>query len=149
MSELASTPAPIPMPVRCNGDALLLLSMAAKPEPEVLAFLLDRQGLGGVVLAVGNARRPDRVLGVVDVVARAGEQVGGMASLVVASVRPKGAMLPGDAQRWLTASDMCRQHGLVLVEWYVLGRHGPQLPRELVGEPSRWPVSQEPDVAPA
>jgi hypothetical protein len=62
-----------------------------------------------------------------------------LASLVVASVRPEGGLLPGDVDRWLEASTRCEQRGIVLLEWYVMGRYGPECPRDLLGEPPRWP----------
>ena len=58
--------------------------------------------------------------------------------MIVASSRPDGDVEPDDVHRWLEASDQCRAGGLELVEWFVLGRSGPQRPRELFGEPERW-----------
>ena len=39
-------------------------------------------------------------------------------AMIVASSRPDG--------------------GIELIEWFVLGRSGPQCPHELFGEPERW-----------
>ena len=60
-------------------------------------------------------------------------------SIVLASVRPDSGMLPGDVDRWLEASAIVDQHGLVLLEWFVIGPMGPECPRDLLGEPERWP----------
>jgi len=45
-----------------------------------------------------------------------------------------------------TASDLheglyklAETHGIELLEWFVVGPHGAECPRELLGEPERWP----------
>lgn len=133
-----STSTPSPMPVRCDADALHLIHLAAKDEPETLAFLLDEHGIGGVLVAYANTRGPDDVLDLVELMLMAAEGVEFLESLVVASVRPDGGLLPGDVDRWLEASTRCEQRGIVLLEWYVMGRYGPECPRDLLGEPPRW-----------
>jgi hypothetical protein len=57
---------------------------------------------------------------------------------VIATVRPHDGVLPGDVDRWLDASSIARDHGIELIEWYVIGPHGTQCPRDLLGEPERW-----------
>ncbi len=134
-----STSTPSPMPVRCDADALHLLDLAAKDEPETLAFLLDDDGIGGVLVAVEHTHGPDDLLDVVELMLMVADGVESLVSLVVASVRPDGGLLPGDVDRWFEASTRCEQRGIVLLEWYVMGRYGPECPRDLLGEPPRWP----------
>ena len=57
-----------PHTVCTDADALLVIwaAMQEPPVHETLAFLLDDQGRGGVVLAVTGTHRPDAVLDVVD-----------------------------------------------------------------------------------
>jgi hypothetical protein len=132
---------PIPMPVRCAADALSLLSRAMSDplQAETLAFLLDHRGVGGVVIVVEGTLTPDSVLDVVEVMAQTAERVPHLTSLVVASVRPGSGVLPGDIDRWLEASSIATLHGIELLEWYVMAPHGPECPRDLLGEPERWP----------
>jgi hypothetical protein len=127
--------------VRCGTEALHLLSLAvARPlRHETLCFVLDHQGIGGVVIVVSGTHAPDSVLHVVEFMATAAEGSPRAASLVVASVRPSGGVLPGDVDRWLEASELTDLRGIRLVEWYVVGPGGIECPRDLLGEPERWP----------
>lgn len=135
-----------PMPVRNGAQALRLLA-AARSDParhETLAFLLDADGIGGVVTVISGTEPPDAMLQIVELMCRAGERVPGLCSLVVASVRPHsdvpaGDVLAGDVDRWLEASSIAHGFGLQLIEWYVIGRRGTVCPRDLLGEPERWP----------
>ncbi len=135
------TSVPSPMPVRSAGAALFLLGLAIgdPPEAETLAFLLDEQGMGGIVLAFQGTESPDMMLHIVDFMSLAGERIPEVTSLVVASFRPGGGIVPGDLDRWLEASTRCAERGLRLTEWFVLGDMGPECPRDLLGEPPRWP----------
>jgi hypothetical protein len=134
---------PPPTPVRCHADALHLLALAvSRPfEPETLCFVLDAHGVGGVVTVVSGTTTPESVLHVVEFMARAAQGVPRAVSLVAASVRPGGGVLPGDIDRWLEASDIAQQRGVTLLEWYVIGPGGFECPRDLLGEPERWPRS--------
>jgi sugar/nucleoside kinase (ribokinase family) len=140
-ADTRPTPDHPPEPVRSSADALHLLSLAVRHplQPETLAFLLSADGVGGVILAVDGTHRPDDVLDVVEVMAQAGNRVPHAAALVVASVRPESGTLPGDIDRWLEASDLAELHGTRLLEWYIIGPTGAECPRDLLGEPTRWP----------
>jgi hypothetical protein len=131
-----------PRPIRTSADATHLLSIAVtRPfEHETLAFLLDDEGVGGVIIAVEGTAPPDAVLDVLAFRCQVGKRVPALCSVVVASVRPDAGLLPGDIDRWLEASDIAAAHGLTLLEWYVVNRIGFHCPRELLGEPPRWPV---------
>jgi hypothetical protein len=133
---------PSPTPVRCAHDAISLLSLAVV-EPlvaETLAFLLDERGIGGVIVAFDGTTTADSVLDIVEVMAQAGERAPRCTSLVVASVRPNSGVLPGDVDRWLEASSIADLHRIELVEWYVVSPFGIECPRDLLGEPERWPA---------
>ena len=136
------TSTPSPMPVRSAGAALFLLGLASREttESETMAFLLDDHGMGGVVVAFEGTESPDAMLLIVDVMSLAGEGVADITSLVVASFRPGGGIVPGDLDRWLEASTVCAARGLELTEWFVIGQMGPVCPRDLLGEPPRWPT---------
>lgn len=128
------------MPVRSSADAIHLFSLAVHQPytDETLAFLLDDEGIGGVIIAVAGTVEPDAMLDVVSFMARPGADAAGRRAIVVASVRPGGGLIPGDIDRWFEASDMAETNGCTLVEWYVIGRDGVDIPRELIGEPARW-----------
>lgn len=126
--------------VRTDAEALEVLfhAMQQPAEAETLAFLLDEHWQGGVILAVSDTHRLDAVLDVVDIMARASEAVPRAAYMVVGSVRPTSGFHYGDVHRWVEASDIARHSGLELVEWYVIGSGGVELPRLRYGDPSRW-----------
>ena len=44
----------------------------------------------------------------------------------------------GDVDRWLEISDLAEDHGVDLLEWYVIGPDGASCPRDRLGEPPRW-----------
>jgi hypothetical protein len=131
--------------VRSSADALevVALVMSRPPRPETIAFVLDGNGCGTTVLVVDGTELPDSVIDVVERVAEAAE-LAGAAGIVVASVRPVTAadsaavLADGDVDRWCEASDIAADHGVELLEWYVVGPHGISCPRELFGEPPRW-----------
>jgi len=132
---------PRPAPIRCGADALriLFLSLSQPLEPETIAFLLDRDGNGGVITIVSGTAEADSVLAVTECLATAAEGVPHAVALVLATVRPTGCVLPGDIDRWLEASSLAAAHGIRLIEWYVISSTGAQCPRDLLGEPERWP----------
>lgn len=157
MSESTPSPAasgiepavslPRPSPVRCGADALrvLFLSASFPLESETIAFLLDAHGNGGVITIVSGTTQPDSVLAVAECLARAAQGVPHACSLVLATVRPTGCVLPGDIDRWLEASDLAAASGVQLIEWFIITSAGAQCPRDLLGEPERWArLSPEP-----
>ncbi len=131
---------PLPRPVRTSAEARRILSLAAADprRAETLAFLLDPEGMGGLVVTIADTHDPDAVLDAAEIMARVGERVPWAYGLVLATVRPIGGLLPGDVDRWLEASAVAARHGIELIEWYVMGLHGTTCPRDLLGEPERW-----------
>ena len=135
-------PVPAPPAVRSAHAARRLLRplVGSPPQEQTLAFLLDDRWVGGVIVSVDNTNLPEHLLGVVEVMSIAGGRTPPVQSLVVATVRPEHDAEPADGDLWLQASHLAEQHGIVLVEWFVFGPAGFRCPRELVGEPPRWPA---------
>lgn len=136
--------APIrPQPVRTLDDAFAVfdLAMSRPLRVETLGFLLDDSGCGRTVFAVADTESPDALLDVAECLAAAGERVPEIASLVLASVRPEGGDRTDadDMDRWMEASDIAGDRGLVLLEWFIVTPAMVCLPRVTLGEPSRWP----------
>ena len=138
-----------PPPVRSAADALevVALAMSRPPRPETIGFALDDDGRGDMVMIVDGTTRPEAVVDMVELLADAAV-AGHGSGLVVASVRPvppSGTDLAGiadaDIDRWLDASDVAADRGIELLEWFVVGPGGITCPREMFGEPPRWPWS--------
>lgn len=156
-SQAAPSPSPyIPRayvdPIDNAADALAVVHLAMRQplQPEIIAFLLDDDSRGGTIVSVSDVDDDDAVFRVVDLMcqalagarARSAEpdlevEPAGF-GLVVATVRPEGGVVTGDTYRWLEASSIAADHGVELVEWFVIGPDGPACPRALLGEPERW-----------
>jgi hypothetical protein len=140
----SSQPAPaapaLPAPVRSGTEALrvMLLATGRPLEAETLAFFLDDDGVGGVITVVSGTTDPDSVLSVTECLARAAEGSARARTLVLASVRPGGGPDAGDPQRWHRLDGIVADHGLRLLDWFVIGAHGVHCPRDLAGQPERW-----------
>lgn len=134
-----STRLPVPTPVRSAGAALDVLDLAvSRPLREEIVFVaLDGTDRAGIIHCVPGPHSPDLVIDIAEIAAHAG-LTSRMASLVMASVRPHGGLLPGDIDRWLEASEATAAHGSQLLEWFVIGPRGIECPRDLLGEPERW-----------
>ena len=134
-------PHPVPRggidPISCADDALAVLALGAPYGHDTIVMLLDHRRRGTSVLVVTDTD-DDALVRIIDVCVEACHDVPEVAAMILASSRPDGDARADDIQRWLEASERCRAGGLVLVEWFVLGRSGPQCPRELVGAPARW-----------
>jgi hypothetical protein len=133
-------------PVVTPHDALAVVTLAASslPRHETIAFLLDDAFRGtGLITVVTDTHDGDSVIRIAEVMGELGslsQGAGvGAASVVIASVRPNGGVEHDDALRWCRASDVVDNHGLTLLEWFVIGRDGPECPRDLLAEPDRWP----------
>ena len=103
---------------------------------ETIVVCLDQQRRGSRLLIVESSDAPELpwLLGrICDLRLEPGDL-----ALVVASVRPDGAMVAADADRWLAASEMLEGRGRELVEWFVVGHSGAACPRALVGGAERW-----------
>jgi hypothetical protein len=58
--------------------------------------------------------------------------------IVVASIRPSAGLLLGDLDRWVEVDLIADDAGVQLIDWVIIGPLGPVVPREILGEPSRW-----------
>lgn len=126
-------------PIRSADDALAVLALAAPFGHDTILILLDAERCGSSIMIVTDTVDPDALFDVIDVCLAATAANGApIAAVIVASSRPDGDVEPDDVHRWLEAGDQCRSGGIELIEWFVLGRSGPQCPRELFGEPDRW-----------
>ena len=124
-------------PIRSADDALAVLALAAPYGCDTIVILLDAERCGTSVMVVTGTTDPDALFDVIGVCVAAAPDTP-IEAMIVATSRPDGDIVPDDARRWLEASDQCRAGGLELVEWFVLGRSGPERPREMLGEPERW-----------
>ena len=133
-------------PILTPDDALAVAALAASSSPrhETIAFLLDDAYRGtGLITVVTDTVDADSVVHVAEVMSELGALSLGVgcetAFLVIASIRPDGDVDIDDAWRWRRASDVADDHGITLLEWFVLGASGVDCPRDLIGEPDRWP----------
>lgn len=127
-------------PVGSAAEALAVIHLAMRSPlvPELVAFMLDTDGRGGHIVAVSDVDDDDAVLRVVDLMCRVAADHERLCSLVVASVRPHGGADGVDARRWRDADRLAADHGIELVEWFVISPDGAECPRELAGDESRW-----------
>jgi hypothetical protein len=126
-------------PIRSADDALAVLALAAPYGHDTVVILLDAEHRGSSIMVVTDTVDPDALLTVIDVcIGSSGAHRAPIEAMIVASSRPDGDIEADDVQRWLEAGDLCRSGGVELIEWFVLGRSGPQCPREMFGEPERW-----------
>lgn len=125
-------------PIRSRDDALAVLALGAPYGHDTVIVLLDTDRCGRSVMVVTDTIDDDALFRVIDTCISATSMHPTIAGMILASSRPDGAAEPEDAHRWLEASDQCRAGGMELIEWFVLGRSGPQCPREFFGEPERW-----------
>ena len=136
-------PARPPMPIRSSADAVFLLTLALRHpnEYESLAFWLDEAGNGSDVISITETLLPDSVIDLVEFMLHRLPPWSRRRSLVVASIRPDIGVLPGDIDRWMEVNTLCEQHGAQMLEWFVVSHHGVECPRDLLGEPPRWPAA--------
>jgi hypothetical protein len=119
--------------------ALFRATIAIPPRPETIVALLDDAHRGLALVSVDGTTEPDHVLEVVECVTAADLYDAGLGGVIVASVRPAGAIDDRDADRWFELCDLADAAGAELLEWFVLGR-SVSCPRDLVGVPPRWPA---------
>ena len=134
-------------PILGPSDALAVASLAiGNPHrSETLAILLDDSFRGlGPIIAVAGTDEPGAVISVTELMGRVAESLDAAnqsaSGLIIITVRPHDDLLPDDAERWCCASDLADDHGVTLIEWFIQGRSGVAYPRELTGEPERWPA---------
>jgi hypothetical protein len=132
-------------PIDNASDALAVVHLAMQTPmvPELIGFLLDPHNRGGSIVVVGDVPEHDhdavcRMVELLSQAAPSSSSDEGAYGLVVASIRPDGWLVDGDADRWRLADGLARMNGVDLLEWFVVGRHGATCPRLLAGDPERW-----------
>lgn len=125
-------------PIECEADALAVLALGAPYGHDTIVVLLDADRCGCSVMVVTDTHDTEALFRVIDIVVEACTGRPEVDAVILATSRPDDDAQFDDAHRWLEASDQCRAGGLELVEWFILGRSGPQCPREMFGEPVRW-----------
>jgi hypothetical protein len=141
MPHPTSRPAPRPTdPIRSSLDALAVISLAIHRPlvHETICFWLDTTSRSRAITIVSGTRQPDDALQVAERMSMAAAGEPEICGLVIASVRPNHLLLPGDADLWISLDSLVDDVGLQLVEWFVVGAGGVELPRDLVGVPERW-----------
>ena len=113
---------PVPTVVDSAEAALGAIFAAAHDpaQPEVIALLLTPDYRGHTILVVNDARSPDAVVEVMELVAETAANAGREHAIVLASVRTGHGPLPGDVDRWTELSDLAEGHGCELLEWFVI-----------------------------
>lgn len=126
-------------PIDTEVVALSMISMlmTRPPRHETIVVPLDDQRRGLSAFVVAGTTSPDSLYDVVDVVGRCAAITDEISAVVVATVRPDAGVDEGDVDRWLGASALLDEHGVELVEWFVVG-DVVRCPRDLLGERPRW-----------
>lgn len=108
---------------------------------EVIVVCLDDARAGIVVVGVTGTQRPESIVDVVELVTSPAAHGGRVDAVIVASVRTTiddECTADGDVDRWMEISDIADDHGVELLEWFVVGPDGTSCPRDRLGEPPRW-----------
>ena len=140
----SSTPAPCPCaapPTRCSCS----VSPLADPlrSARRYAFLLDRDGIGGVITEIiGDGPSPGRraARGRADGHCGASGRTRACRSWSPPSA-PTPACSPATSIAGWRPATSPPITASTLVEWFVIGPHGVDCPRDLLGEPERWSFS--------
>lgn len=124
-----------------SGDQALAVFRLAMSHPlcaETLVMFVDHNGCGHDLVSVSGTIEPSHVIDVAETMAMCASVGTDIRGLIMATVRPGGGLVEGDDELWLEAADAVQQTGLVLIEWFVIGRGGVHSPRELLGVPAQW-----------
>ena len=111
--------------------------MHRPPRSETIVIPLDDRRCGLAVIVVTGTDSPDSIVDVVDIIGWQARHNDRFAAAVVGSVRPGGSIEARDVDRWLEASEVLDEHGVELLEWFVVGDEV-RCPRDLLGERPRW-----------
>jgi hypothetical protein len=121
--------------------ALMTIVMTHPPRHETIAVTLDRDRRGLGIVVVDGTHDPDAVIEVVECLAGAAGHHADIGGLVLATVWPDPTSRTvggyGDVERWMEASGIAEEHGIELVEWFVIA-DAITCPRDRLGEPPRW-----------
>ncbi len=127
-------------PLTSIADVLAITELAiTRPLcPETVVLFLDSERRGCGLSVVSGTASPDAVLDVAECLAGAAQDIDSVDGIVLVSVRPGDTLAPGDVERWHELRLVVADHGLELIDWIVLGRQGPELPRAVVDPADPW-----------
>lgn len=140
----AGTPNGLPRagvdPIDSEEAALAVVSWAVgtPSRAETLVVLLDRRRCGIAIVSVDGTHAADDVVHVARHVLDPAVGHDLVAAAVIATVRPGLRPDAGDADRWLELDGIATDHGVTLLDWFVLDDGGVSRPRDLVAAPARW-----------
>jgi hypothetical protein len=134
-------------PIVTPAAALAVIDLARSwpPRDEIIAFLLDERHRGmGVIVDLTEIRAPADVLAVAELLGETGAShtADGRCSaesIVIASVRLHEASVLDDVDLWEQLSNLLDSYGITLLEWFVITPAAVMCPRDVLGEPDRWP----------
>lgn len=119
---------------------VILTAMHHPERAEIIALVLGADRRGRTIVIVDGTDSPDAVLDVMELLVEtaASSDAHFDTSLVLASVRPGGAPLPGDADRWVELDELAETFGCELLDWFVVNDGVAWCPRDVIAEPPRW-----------
>lgn len=132
-------------PINSLRAALELVALCASPYRcnETIVALLGPDFRPFAVATVTNTAAPDAVIDIVERFAAPPAHDGRAHAMVVASRYTTDVDRDTDAgrlvDRWFEISDLAELAGVELLEWFVI-TDSIVCPRDLVGEPPRWPA---------
>ena len=118
--------------------AIVELAVARPLQHETLAIFTDSQRRGCGVSVVSGTTSADAVFDVAASLAMVAQEIDEIDGVVLVSVRPGEGVAAGDIERWNELRLLVADHGLELIDWIVLGRHGPEMPRAVLGAADPW-----------
>jgi hypothetical protein len=132
-------------PIRSQSDALAVIGLAASDPAvdETIVVLLDDEHRGISLIVVDGTADDDAIVHIVEWLGDANDHLDhDAAAMIVASMRPDSPVRDADVDAWIESSDLADDHGVRLLEWFVISGGEPSrrvgLPRELLGEEPRW-----------
>jgi hypothetical protein len=136
-------------PIDDEATALTVLLAAASipTRHETLVALLDAERRGVALVVVAGTSDPDDVVTVTDRLLRLAPTDRTVGALAIATIRPDHDVPDrfdlDDAERWIEIDAIACDHGVELLDWFVVGR-GVSRPRQLLNVPSRWNGARPP-----
>lgn len=124
-----------------DADAALAVIELAVHRParhETILLTLDADRCGMHLAVVSSTTSDDAVVDVTERLLDASGPIDDIDGIIVASVRP-GCAGPcsHDRERWWLIDDVAMDHGVELVEWFLIG-DTVSCPRRLTSDPPRW-----------
>ena len=139
----ASRPRAVAEPIDRHeiGLRTIVLSARLPPCDETIVLCLDDDRRAFATVVIAGTVEPDAVVDVVEYVTAPALHRGRLAGVVVGTIRTRrtdARAAEADIDRWMEISAIADDHGVDLVEWYVVEPDGACCPRDRLGEPPRW-----------